>query len=171
MTKQNDKDDFEAVFNKYKGWVYKTAYLIVRDPQKAEDVMQEVFIKAYKSNSSYDPEKGSYVTWLRQITINQCLNEGRNKSIASSSIEEMAEHGQNLPDTSISIPEQISLREEMKRMFNSLSAKHRAVLVLKCIDGLSYEKITEVLGIPLGTVKSRINYAILALRERQKREE
>lgn len=70
MTKQNDKDDFEAVFNKYKGWVYKTAYLIVRDPQKAEDVMQEVFIKAYKSNSTYDPVKGSYRTWLRQMTIN-----------------------------------------------------------------------------------------------------
>lgn len=171
MAKQSDKYDFEAVFNKYKGWVYKTAYLIVYDSQKAEDIMQEVFIKAYKANSTYDPEKGSYRTWLRQITINQCLNDGRKQSIKTSSIEEMEEYGQSLPDNGMSIAEQISLREEMKMMFNSLSAKHRAVLVLRCVDGLSYEETAKVLGIPLGTVKSRINYAILALRGRQTREE
>lgn len=105
MAKQTRINDFEAIFNQYKGWVYKTAYLITGDHQKAEDIMQEVFIKAYRAKDTFNPEKGKYSNWLRRITINQCFDEKRKKALASSSLDEMEERGQYLPDNSMPIPE------------------------------------------------------------------
>ena len=169
MAKQTKLNDFEAVFNQYKGWVYKTAYLILEDHHKAEDVVQDVFISAYKSNGNYDSEKGSYTSWLRRITINRCLNDSRRWDFSLSSIEEIEDKGYNIPDSGIPLSEKVALSDYTQRLIGSLSAKYRAALVLRCMDGLTYNEIAEVLGIPLGTVKSRINGAILAVRDRQKK--
>ncbi|MFC1951214.1 RNA polymerase sigma factor [Chloroflexota bacterium] len=168
MAKQTGIEDFDAFFLQYKNWIYKIAYLIIGDPNIAEDIMQEVFINVYKSKESFDSEKGDYTRWLRRITINECLKDGRKKAVSSYSVEEMEEKGYNLPDNSLPLPEQLSLKNDIQYLVNSLSIKYRAALILRCVDGLNYSEIAEALGIPLGTVKSRINRAILALRERQK---
>ncbi|MBT7288877.1 MAG: RNA polymerase sigma factor [Chloroflexi bacterium] len=168
MAKQGKLDDFEQIFHEYKGWVYKTAYLIVQNPQQAEDIMQEVFVRAYKSNGTFDHQKGSYSTWLRRITINRCLNGHRNGASSTASIEEMEEQGQSIPDNGLGGLDQISLKDDIRNLIDSLGAKYRAALVLRCVDGLAYDEIAEVLGIPLGTVKSRINRAVEALREKRK---
>ena len=167
--KQIEIEDFEAIFHQYKNWVYKTAYLVLRDHHKAEDIMQKVFINAYKSHDTFDPQKGSYRNWLRTITINQCFHNTSRKALDSFSIEELEEKGQNILDSDPAFSEQISLRDDMQRLLASLSAKYRAALLLRYYEGLSYDEIAGVLGIPLGTVKSRINAAVLTLRAKQKK--
>jgi len=161
-------EDFEAIFNQYKGFVYKTAFFIVENRQKAEDIMQEVFVNAYKSRATFNPEKGKYSNWLRRITVNQCFREYRGNDPTPSSIEEMEEKGQYLSDNSKPIIESILLIDEIRNLFTSLGAKYRTALMLRCIDGLTYSEISDALGIPLGTVKSRINRAITDLREKRK---
>ncbi|MFC1978552.1 RNA polymerase sigma factor [Chloroflexota bacterium] len=167
MAKQTKIDDFEAVFDQYKGWVYKTAYLITQNHYKAEDVMQEVFINAYRSNGTYNPKKGNLSSWLRRITINQCLKDKRDKSPSTYSIEEMEEQGHSIPDENLPLSEQVTLKNDIRRLLSSLNQKSRAVLILRYYDGLAYSEIAELLNIPLGTVKSRINTAISTLQTKQ----
>lgn len=83
----------------------------------------------------------------------------------------MEEKGHSLPDKQLSFTEKLSLKDETQRLIKSLSAKYRTALMLRYFEGLTYDEIAEVLDIPLGTVKSRINAAITTLRERQKRTE
>jgi RNA polymerase sigma factor (sigma-70 family) len=168
LVNQGMMDDFETIFHQYKNWVYKTAYLIVRDPHRAEDIMQEVFINAYKSGHTFDPQKGSYRNWLRAITVKQCFARKSKKHQGSFSLDELEEKGLSVADKSPSIPDQVSLKDDMKRLIDSLSPKYRATLLLRYYEGLSYDEIAQVLDIPLGTVKSRINAAVLRLRKTQK---
>lgn len=156
-----DKAAFEALFRQYERLVFKNAYLITGIREEAEDILQEVFISVWRSRHTFDPNKGRLTTWLHRITVNKCLERQRKKKLASVSLE-----GLDLPETQLSNDILVS-RQEYERLIeamNSLDTKHRAVLVLRYFDDLSYEEIAQAVGIPLGTVKSRINHALKLLR-------
>ena len=167
MAKQCRIDDLEALFRNYKEMVFKTAYLILGSAEEADDVLQEVFIKVHKSWGTYDPERGALSTWLRRITVNHCISERRRKRPPLVSLDGLEEQGFDPPDADAELPEELLIKQEQKerigRAIRSLDRKHRAVLVLRYSDGLSYDEIAEVLKIPLGTVKSRLNTAVKAL--------
>jgi len=162
-------DNFEAIFGQYKDMVYKTAYLILGDTHRAEDVLQEVFIKVHKSLDTFDSRKGTFSTWLRRITVNQCISERRNTHSPPLSLERLEEEGFDLAGADSRHPEELAVKREesqrIQRAMKTLDRKHRAVVTLRYFNELSYEEIAQVLSIPLGTVKSRINTAIRALRQ------
>jgi len=168
LAKQLDKEKFEAIFHCYKNMVYKLAYLTLGNAQEAEDVMQEVFIKVYRAHHSFRPEKGNFNSWLRRITINQSISRQRRKSLPSLSLENLEEEGTSLSGTVHELPEDLAIKQEetrrVQKAMSSLDRKHRGILALRYFDNLSYNEISLVLDIPLGTVKSRINTAIKALR-------
>lgn len=168
MAKQIELNKFEAIYHRYKNMVFRLAYLTLGDAQEAEDAMQEVFIKVYRSWGSFDPEKGHLNSWLHRITINQCISRRRRKSLPSFSLERLQKEGLDLPDTTPQHPEDLLIKqEESKRIQKAMSLldmKHRAIIALRYFDNLSYNEIAQTLEIPLGTVKSRINTAIKALR-------
>ena len=169
MAKQTEVEEFEAIFYRYKDMVFKIAYLIVGNAQEAEDVMQEVFIKVYRAGDTFRPEKGGFNTWLHRITVNQCISERRRKRLPSFSHETLKEEGFDLPQASSELPEEFLMKQEeserIRRAMRSLDRKHRAVLALRYFDELSYGEIAQMLKIPLGTVKSRLNAAIKVLRK------
>lgn len=169
MAKQMELEEFEALFHCYKNMVFKLAYLTLGNIQEAEDVMQEVFIKVYRAQNSFRPEKGKLNSWLRRVTINQSISRRRRKSLTSLSLEVLEEEGVDLPEDSPRLPEELLIKqEESRRIQESMSfldGKHRTILALRYYDSLSYNEIARVLEIPLGTVKSRINTAIQALRK------
>ena len=170
-----DINAFEVLFQQYHKSVFKTAYLMVGNKEDAEDVLQEVFIAVWKSRSTFDPTKGKLTTWLHRITINQCANKKRRKQVAILSVEEARDGGFDLPQIRGSEPpeELLMNRLEYERTMeavNSLDGKHRSVLILRCFGDLSYGEIAEVLDIPLGTVKSRLNQAVRTLRGELKKE-
>ena len=174
MAKQWKIDDFETVFQQYKDIVFKTAYLMLGNAHEAEDVMQEVFVKVYKSWNTYDPEKGALYTWIRKITVNESISQRRRKRPPSVSLEKLQEEqGFDPKDIDLEPHDERLIRSErserMWEAMRSLDEKHRAVLVLRYHDCLSYDEMAEVLGIPLGTVKSRLNAAVGALREEMMR--
>lgn len=160
--------DLEKIFQQHKDTVFKTAYLIVGSVQEAEDILQEVFLKVYKSASGFDPQKGSMRTWLHRITVNQCISEKRKRRELSYSSEEMEERGVELADKSNELPEDMAIKtEEVANLWHaikSMDVKQRAVLTLRYFEGLSYSEIARTLDVPLGTVKSRLNVAIKNLR-------
>ncbi len=170
MAKRFEPKEFEKIFQQYKDKVFKTAYLIVGNTAEAEDILQEVFIKVYKSADSYDAGKGSMATWLHRITVNHCISSKRKKHVTEYSSNRMEERGVDLADLTEEQPEELSIRSEQSRqiwnLVKSMDEKHRSVLSLRYYEGLSYDEIAKALDIPLGTVKSRINTAIRNLRQR-----
>lgn len=164
-----DISAFENLFQQYRKLVFKTAFLVVGNKEEAEDVLQEVFIAMWKSRSTFDPARGKLTTWLHRITINQCASKHRKKQPAFFSLEEIRDRGFDLLETKNSnLPEEILINkldyERMLKTLNSLDRKHRPVLILRYFNDLSYDEIAQVLGIPLGTVKSRLNHAIRTAR-------
>jgi RNA polymerase sigma-70 factor (ECF subfamily) len=167
-----DMKAFEALFLEFKGLVFKNAVFMTGNRTEAEDILQEVFIKVWRSRQDFDPEKGKFVTWLYKITLNQCISNHRKKRPDSLSLDEEL---LNFPDSIktdlieenlINKMEYEKLMEELTQMDN----KHKQVLILRYFNDLSYSEIAEILEIPLGTVKSRIYIAVRLLRERMQME-
>ena len=133
-----DEGAFSELFHQYKNLVYKTAYLILDNPNDAEDVLQEVFVQVHKSLSTYQPSKGAFSTWLYRITINH---------------------------TSL-LESQLAEEEATQQALGQLSEKLRTVLILRYYWELSYAEIVQILDIPVGTVKSRLNLALKTLHKK-----
>jgi RNA polymerase sigma-70 factor (ECF subfamily) len=164
---QGDVAAFEMLFRQYEKLVFRTAFLITGNKDEAEDILQEVFIAVWKSRHTFDPQKAKLSTWLHRITVNRCAREKRRKRPAALSLEET---GVDLPDMSNHAhPEDILINKmEYERLLKAMEAldnRHRSVLVLRYFNDMSYQEIAEVLEVPLGTVKSRINHALSYLKQ------
>jgi RNA polymerase sigma-70 factor, ECF subfamily len=155
-----DPQTFSDLFERHKNLVFKTAYLMLENAEEAEDALQEVFLRVYKSLASYDPQKGAFTTWLHRITVNYCLEKGRKRRLTFLPLDEshasLASSDQALP----------SDRQFIHHAIRCLSEKQRAVIILRYYWDLPYAEIAQILGIPLGTVKSRIDLALKTLRKK-----
>jgi RNA polymerase sigma-70 factor (ECF subfamily) len=161
-----DEAAHAALFQEYKNLVYKTAYLMLGNANEAEDVLQEVFINVFKSISTYHPSKGAFTTWLHRITVNYCLNWRRKRIFSTISVDEVSPSA--LENQSLS-PESLLIEEEtIQQALNQLSEKLQAVVILRHYWNLSYAEIAQILDIPIGTVKSRLNLAIKILHKELK---
>jgi len=138
------------------------AYFITGSREEAEEITQDVFVSVWKARQSFNPGKGKLTTWLHRITVNKCLERQRKKKLAvvPSETVELAD-GKGSEEVVMNEDERARVLSAM----GSLDGKHRAVLVLRYFNDLSYEEIAHTMGIPLGTVKSRIYVAIKMLRE------
>jgi RNA polymerase sigma-70 factor (ECF subfamily) len=153
-----DLQAFSGLFEGYKNLVYKTAYLVLNDSAEAEDALQEVFLQVHKSLSSFDPQKGAFTTWLHRITLNHCLNQRKKRHFTS--LEEIS------PPLSTNFPSaQLAEEDALFQATRLLSDKQKAVVILRYYWDLPYSEIADILDIPLGTVKSRLDLALKTLRK------
>ena len=162
-----DNKAFTELFHQYKNLVYKTAYLMLGNAADAEDVLQEVFVQVYRSLSTFQPAKGAFTTWLHRITVNHCLNRRRKHRLPILALDEA-------PPTSLAIrsPEaRLAEDDAIQQALGRLSEKQRAVVILRYYWDLSYAEIAQILDIPVGTVKSRLNLALRSLRQELERME
>jgi len=153
--KNGNVDAFSALITMYKGQVFRHAYAMVNDRMEAEDIAQEAFVKAYYSLSKLDHEY-AFVSWLTRIVTNLCydrLKKIQKKTSMQTEIDE-----QEVSKSASNI-EQANMRIQLQEAMKKLSPEHRSVLVLRDIQGYSYNEIAKIVDIPLGTVKSRINIA------------
>jgi RNA polymerase sigma-70 factor (ECF subfamily) len=151
-----DLSAFGGIFERYKNLVYKTAYLMLGNARDAEDVLQEVFLEAYRVLGQYQPERAAFQTWLYRITINDCLNWKRKHRIPVLSLDEVNPAADSPNDDA---------DREVWSAISKLSPKLRAVVVLRYYLDLSYLELAQALDIPLGTVKSRLNQALQVVRD------
>lgn len=165
-----DKSAFEELVLKYQDKVYSTAFHLLGNEADAFDASQEAFLKAYQSIKNFRGDS-SFSTWIYRIVTNVCLDElrrrGRRRFISIDGGDE--DIPREIADEAAG-PEEIALknadRAELLRALSTLGAKHRAVLVLRDIKGLTYEEISGVLKCSVGTVKSRLFRARAALAKR-----
>lgn len=155
-----DAEAFMRLFEQYKNLVYKTAFLMLDNQQDAEDALQEVFLRTHRSLSTYQPDKGAFSTWLHRITVNYCLNLQRRRQPASIPIEEVDPSD----DADQRQMEHRLVEDEiLQQALRSLSDKLRIVLVLRYYWELPSAEVAQILEIPEGTVKSRLDLALKTL--------
>jgi RNA polymerase sigma-70 factor (ECF subfamily) len=154
QARQGSKEAFTHLMKRYKAHVFRFANGMLGDRLEAEDVSQEVFIKVYYSLSRLENEY-AFGSWLIRIVSNLCYDRLKKKKLLS--VEFIDPVLENSSD-------QHQLRLSIEEALQKLSPEHREVILLKEIQGFSYEEIASALEIPLGTVKSRINAARLGLR-------
>jgi RNA polymerase sigma-70 factor (ECF subfamily) len=160
---------------RYQDRLYNTVFRLVENADDAHDVVQEAFLSAYQSLNSFKGD-ALFFTWLYRIAFNTAISLKRKRRVALR-IESGRGDGGNEPlDASeFSRPgHALERAEEERRVHNALSrlsAEHRAVLVLKDMEGQKYEAMAEILQVPIGTIRSRLHRARLELRELLRQDE
>ena len=172
----NDEAAFNEIVARYKTKVYNYVYRMTGSSDDAEDLTQEVFIRTYVSLDSFRSQS-SLNTWLFRIASNLCIDRFRrrkNKTPAYSLDEPMGDDdgdraGHEVADTTYEpqrLLENVEMAEQIQQALSQLPEKLRATLLLHDVEGLPYEEIAQIVGCPLGTVKSRLFNARMQLRQR-----
>ena len=167
LAQKGDQSAFEQLLDRYQKTVYHQALRLVGNPEDAADVTQEVFIKVWKHLPSFRGES-SFSTWLYRLTDNASLDLLRRekKRRGDSSLDD-EEGAPLLPADPAPTPhqavEQKELRQAVAESLAQLSEEHRQILVLREVNGLSYEQIGDILNLSPGTVKSRMARARISL--------
>jgi len=141
------------LYRRHRARALAIARRVTGDAHEAEDVVQEVFLRLYLRSAQFEG-RASYSTWLHRVMLNRSLN-----SLRSSKRRRSLE----LLPTAASDPEELAIRAQTRELFASsleaLSERHRRILWLRDVRGLSYPAISALLGIPEGTVKSALHRA------------
>lgn len=152
---------FEVLYTKYQRQVYRTALAILGNPQVAEEVLQDCFLRAYKHLNSLNGDP-SLSPWLHRVVVNLCYSRLRRNYLARLTVplESLSNHF--FPFSAPS-PEENTYRSEVQAAIQkgiaSLGLNYRVVIVLHYLQGFSLEEIAYVLDCPVGTVKSRLFHA------------
>jgi len=157
---RGEREAFDRLVERYQRDVYRLCYRYVNNHDDANDMAQEVFLKAYRALGRFRGES-AFSTWLYRIAVNTCL------SFRSSRRPEAEEVAEALPDASPGALAQVE-REETSRIVRDavrrLPEKQRATLILKVYHDLSHEEVATILGSTVGTVKANLFHALGNLR-------
>ena len=164
---QGDQEALKEIFDKYHKKVYRIAYGVVRQREEALDVVQEVFIKLFRSIKNFKGRSHFY-TYLYRMVMNTAIDHKRKtgKQFMSS----LDEEGSFEPsDEAEKGPERILLQKELeervKLAMDKLPAEQKAALIFRDVEGLSYQEMAEAMGCSIGTVMSRLHYGRKRMQE------
>ena len=161
--RSGDTEAFEALVLEHQNKVYSLALRMVGNEEDARDMAQEAFIRAFNSLASFRGES-KFSVWLYRLTSNICIDflrgRAKRRTVSLSWEDEDGEEGElEIPDERFSPEarlERTELRESVRRGLDQLTPEYREILLLREINGLSYDEIGRALGLEEGTVKSRI---------------
>jgi RNA polymerase sigma factor (sigma-70 family) len=163
--KERDNQAFGFLYDNYSGALYSIIKQIITDNgELASDVLQEVFINIWRKIESYDQTKGRLFTWMLNIARNASIDTLRSKSYQNS------QKNQELPDNVYKgvANQTVQMNVDnigLKKVLEKLKPEHRVLVELAYFKGFTHEEISEMMTIPLGTVKTRIRNALIQLRE------
>lgn len=155
---------WEEIVRTHSARVYRLAYRLTGNPYDAEDLTQDVFIRVFRSLSSYSP--GTFEGWLHRITTNLFLDGVRRKArIRFDALPDDAERLQSRDHGPAQIYDETHFDHDVQAALDAMPPDFRAAVVLCDLEGLSYAEIADMLGIKIGTVRSRIHRGRSGLRE------
>lgn len=170
--REGDETALAPLVEKYKRLVHRLAMQITKNHEDANDVMQETFIKVYQSIHTFRQE-AAFETWVYRIAVNEALNfvkrRERRRESSLETTDESEFNTETLRKAEINNDPEIQaekaeLRHWVTKAVNSLSLKHRIVVILHELEGLTHAEIASILNCSEGTVRSRLHYARKQLR-------
>jgi len=172
--KENDREAFRELVERYQRKAVAIALGMLHDREDALEIAQEAFVKVFTGIKHFK-EEASFYTWLYRIVVNLAIDRQRQRNRQPSLERDEQEEGENdrvdtMPDeTTVDPYEQVKdkeLRERIRAAIDELTPAHKAVILLREVEGLSYEEISEILQCSRGTVMSRLHYARKRLQSR-----
>ena len=167
-TESGTVPEFRKVVEDYRKRVYQTAYGIVQNVDDAKDITQEVFLKVFEKMATFKGN-ASLSTWIYRITVNTCIDllRKRKGGVSVPLNEDIDYAPQSLESSNRGNPSNSpfdstyrgEVRQKIKEAFLKRSPEHRSTLLLREIEGLSYQQIAEAMACSIGTVMSRLHYA------------
>jgi RNA polymerase sigma-70 factor (ECF subfamily) len=161
------KDAFAQLVDRYDRKVYNLAFRLTSNPEKAKDIAQEAFIKVYRSLDKYDP-KYKFSSWLLKTVSNLCIDYHRSKQATTASLEVILSSGAEasiLQDDASASPtedaieaklSEVAVRDIIREGIELLPIDYKSVVVMRHVQNFSYKEISDVLNLPMGTIKARI---------------
>lgn len=162
LLNEQNNEAFNYLYDNYSGALFTIINQIVRDKDTAADVLQEVFINIWKKINSYDASKGRLFTWMLNIARNASIDKIRSKGFRDNQKNQPITESENSGMAMSSNPAVSDVG--LKRVLTTLNEESRKLIDLSYFQGFTHEEIARMLGIPLGTVKTRIRTAIIQLR-------
>lgn len=163
-----NKQAYAQIINKYKNQLYATILRMTKNPQDAQDLVQEAFIKVYHQLGKYEG-KGTFSSWIYRVAINHCMDEFRKKRYKMQQLEISEDQVMN-PNH----PEVIFLKKEknrqLEKLIGTLPEEERIIILLRYVNELSYNEISELVETPVSNVRNKLHRAKKKLRETIKRD-
>ncbi len=157
---EGSTEAFESIYKEYSGFVYNVAYRVVNNIDEAQEVTQEVFLTVYRKLKSFK-FKSSLKTWVYRIAVNMAIDYARKRSKEKDRTV-LYEDNNKLNEAIDPVGEKIEREQQEKTistLLDALSPDQRVCIVLRSIEGLSYQEIAETLNININTVRTRIKRA------------
>jgi RNA polymerase sigma-70 factor (ECF subfamily) len=165
--RRGDKGAFRALVQRYQRRAFSVALGMVHDPDDARDITQEAFLKVHKNLGTFEGD-ARFFTWMYRIVINLCIDHLRKKRGENVEFDDARGHEED--DESGIAPRRLGfdpqqalsdreLRGRIQGALAKLSAPHRAVLLMREVEGLSYQEMAESAGVSIGTIMSRLFHA------------
>ncbi|HRQ41155.1 MAG TPA: RNA polymerase sigma factor [Chloroflexota bacterium] len=158
---------YVSLYNLYAGMIYRLVYSMLQEREDAEEVLQDSFEYAFRKLADFDPHKSAFKTWLYRIAVSRCHNKRRRKWLPTFSLNH--QDARQAADEETPTPdERVRLTETQQAVWyalQQLTPKLRETAVLRYYEGLSYQEIGDILGIPGKTAESRMRLAHQALKE------
>jgi len=161
LVQRGDEAAMAALFDRYSKVVYSVALRVLRDPASAEDVLQEIFMKIWRTPDSFIATRGSLGGWLAVVSRNRSIDRLRRKR----PMESVEDIGLASPFNLADEAERNIMIGKAREVIVLLPVDQRKTLEMAFFDGLTHSEIAEMTGDPLGTVKTRIRSALLTLRK------
>jgi RNA polymerase sigma-70 factor (ECF subfamily) len=160
QARRGDREAFAVLVHQVSDALYAVAHRILRDTGLAEDALQNALVLAWR-RLPHLREADRFEAWIHRILVHACYDEAQRSRRWSANVRVLPVDGPTAPDeTSV-----VAARDELERAFRRLPVEQRAVFVLHHYLGLPLVEIAELLGIPAGTARSRLHYAIAELRD------
>ena len=161
--RRGDVPSFDALFYRYRDGIYRLSLAITKDPQAAEEIVVDTFARAYRALARLEPDD-TLRPWLYRVAINESYDR-RPRGAPSTPLDEAAEEvAANDERSPAALAERAETRRVVLAALETLDSKHRTVVVLHYLSELPLAEIAVIVGCPVGTVKSRLHYALRRLR-------
>ena len=155
---------FDARFYRYRDGIFRLGLAITKDPSAADEIVIDTFARAHRALARLEPDD-SLRPWLYRVAVNLSYNRRPRKNVVLSSLDDAVDEALADEEGSPSnVAEQAELRRLVLGAVDELGPKHRLVVVLHYLNGLNLTEIAQVVDCPIGTVKSRLHYALRRLR-------